>query len=52
MLSVHDSSLYTYNKNTINKLELCVLEYHTRALATAKGLQILEEQIEKNGISA
>ncbi len=52
MLSVHDSSLYTYNKNTINKLELCVLEYHTRALATTKGLQILEEQIVKNGISA
>lgn len=48
MLSIHDSSLYTYNKNTINILELNVLEYHTRAIATEKGLQILEEQLEKN----
>ncbi|MBK5208620.1 MAG: TetR/AcrR family transcriptional regulator [Flavobacteriaceae bacterium] len=50
MLSVHDSKLYTYNKNTMNKLELCALEYHTRAIATAKGLQILEEQLEKTEI--
>lgn len=48
MMSVHDSSLYTYNKNTMNKLEICALEYHTRAISTAKGLQILEEQLEKN----
>lgn len=47
-MSVHDSKLYTYNKNTINKLEMQVLEYHTRAIATEKGLQILEEQLEKN----
>ncbi len=47
-MSVHDSTLYTYNKNTINKLEIQVLEYHTRAIATEKGLQILEEQLEKN----
>ncbi|OGS73843.1 MAG: hypothetical protein A3F91_13680 [Flavobacteria bacterium RIFCSPLOWO2_12_FULL_35_11] len=51
MMSVHDSSLYTYNKNTMNKLEICVLEYHTRAISTAKGLQILEEQLEKNVIN-
>jgi len=51
MLSVHDSSLYTYNKNTMNKLEICALEYHTRAISTAKGLQILEEQLEKNIIN-
>ena len=51
MLSVHDSSLYTYNKNTMNKLEICALEYHTRAISTAKGLQILEEQLEKNVIN-
>ncbi|NEW79840.1 MAG: helix-turn-helix transcriptional regulator [Gelidibacter sp.] len=51
MMSVHDSKLYTYNKNTMNKLELCALEYHTRAIATEKGLQILEEQLEKNVIN-
>ena len=50
MLSVHDSNLYQYNKNTINKLELKALEYHIRAIATLKGLKILEEQIEKNAI--
>jgi hypothetical protein len=47
-LSVHDSSLYAYNKNTINKLEIKVLEYHTRAIATFKGLKILEEQLQQN----
>jgi len=48
VMSIHDSTLYTYNKNTLIRLESCVLEYHTRAIATLKGLQILEEQLEKN----
>ena len=48
IMSVHDSDLYTYSKNTISKLELNVLEYHTRAIATKKGLIILEEQLSKN----
>lgn len=48
VMSVHDANLYTYNKNTINTLELKILEYHTRAIATEKGLQILEEQLEQN----
>ena len=47
-MSVHDSSIYTYNKNTINKLEQSVLEYHTRAIATLKGFKILEEQLAQN----
>ena len=47
-MSVHNSNLHTYNKNTLNKLETNVLEYHTRAIATLKGLKILEEQLEKN----
>lgn len=50
IMSVHDSNLYTYSKNTINKLELNVLEYHTRAIATAKGIKILEEQLALNNI--
>ena len=49
-MSVHDSSLYTYNRNTLNKLETSVLEYHTRAIATIKGITILEEQLEKNNL--
>lgn len=48
MLSVHDSSLFSNNKNNLNQLELQALEYHTRAIATDKGLQILHEQLEKN----
>jgi len=47
IMSVHDSNLYTYSKNTISKLELNVLEYHTRAIATEKGLKILEEQLKQ-----
>ncbi len=50
MMSVHDRNLYTYNKNTINKLELRALEYHLRAIATTKGLKILEEQLGQNAI--
>ena len=48
IMSVHDTTLYTYNKNTINKLEINVLEYHTRAISTLKGIKILEEQLSKN----
>lgn len=47
-MSIYDNKIYTYNKNTINKLGIDVLEYHTRAIATEKGLKILEEQLEKN----
>ena len=50
MMSVHDSKLYQYNQNTINKLELKVLEYHTRAIATLKGFKILEEQLQQHAI--
>lgn len=48
VMSVHDTNLYTYNKNTVKRLEMKVLEYHTRAIATEKGIQILEEQLEQN----
>lgn len=50
MLSIHDANLYPYNKNTMNQMEMHVLEYHTRAIATEKGLQVLEEQLEKKEI--
>ncbi|MDO9274351.1 MAG: TetR/AcrR family transcriptional regulator [Lutibacter sp.] len=51
MLSLHNSNLHTYNKNTLANLETNAIEYHTRAIATLKGLQILEEQLEKNVIN-
>jgi AcrR family transcriptional regulator len=50
MLSLHNSNLHTYNKNTLAKLETSAIEYHTRAIATLKGLRILEEQLEKKEI--
>ena len=42
-VSVQNVESYRYK----HKLELDVLEYHTRAIATKKGLNILEEQIDK-----
>ena len=47
VLSVHNTDLYSYNRNTINMLELQVLDYHTRAIATSKGLKILEQQLKE-----
>jgi AcrR family transcriptional regulator len=46
-MSVYDTKLFTHDKNTVNKLELKVLEYHTRAIATPKGLAVLEKQLKK-----
>jgi len=48
VMSVHDTNLHKYNKNTINSLEVKVLDYHTRAIATSKGIKILEEQLKEN----
>lgn len=47
VMAVHDENLFTYNKNTINKLEIDVLEYHTRAIATDKGIKELEKQLKE-----
>jgi len=47
IMSVYDSDIYTYSKNTINKLELNVLEYHIRAISTKKGIEELEKQLAK-----
>ena len=45
VIAVHEEKLFTYNKNTINKLEIDILEYHTRAIATEKGIKELEKQL-------
>lgn len=45
--SVHDEKLFTYKKNSLNRLEFEVLEYHTRAIATPKGIKELEKQLAK-----
>lgn len=45
IFSVHETKLFTYNKNTIATLEIKALEYHTRAIATEKGIHELEKQL-------
>lgn len=47
VMAVHNENLFTYNKNTINKLEIDILEYHTRAIATEKGIKELEKQLKE-----
>ncbi|MGV6844910.1 MAG: TetR/AcrR family transcriptional regulator [Lutibacter sp.] len=47
VMGLHDSTLFKYEEKTLNQLEIDVLAYHTRAIATKKGLQILEEQLVK-----
>ena len=45
VMSIHDADLFQYKRNTKDKLEIDILEYHTRAISTPKGIEILEEQI-------
>jgi len=47
VFSVHDPNLFTNEDRTINQLEIDALTYHTRAIATKKGIEILEKQLEK-----
>ena len=47
VMAIHDNTIFTYNKNTINQLEIDILEYHTRAIATDKGITELENQLKK-----
>lgn len=47
VFSVYDTTLFTQQNKTLNQLELEALEYHTRAIATDKGIKILEKQLEK-----
>ena len=45
IMAIHDGALFTFNKNTINILEINALEYHTRSIATKKGIEELEKQL-------
>ncbi len=51
VMAVHDGNVFTYDKNTINKLEIDILEYHTRAIATEKGIKELENQLKELNIN-
>ncbi|WP_111708952.1 TetR/AcrR family transcriptional regulator [Lutibacter citreus] len=47
IFSVHDDELFTYKNNSLSKLEINALEYHTRAIATPKGIKELDKQLAK-----
>ena len=47
-MAVHDTNLFLSTNKNLNQTELAVLEYHTRAIATPKGITILEEQLAKS----
>jgi AcrR family transcriptional regulator len=51
VMAVHEKVLFTYNKNTIDKLEIDILEYHTRAIATDKGIMELEKHLKELNIN-
>ncbi|HKJ06899.1 MAG TPA: TetR/AcrR family transcriptional regulator [Flavobacteriaceae bacterium] len=45
VMGIHDNNTFIYRKNSIQKLEIEILKYHTRAIATKKGLKELETQL-------
>jgi len=47
VFGLHDASIFEYKNFTLNELEIKALEYHTRAIATSKGLKILEKELKK-----
>ncbi len=47
VFGVHDTNLFPLENKTLSQLEIDALEYHTRAIATKKGLNILEKQLDK-----
>ena len=47
VFGLHDDSVFQNKNYTLNELEIKVLEYHTRAIATAKGIEVLEKELKK-----
>ena len=47
VFGLHDDSIFNYKNYTVNELEIKVLEYHTRAIATTKGINVLEKELKK-----
>lgn len=46
-MSIHNNDLFLYQKNSLKKLEIEALTYHTKAIATPKGMEVLNEQLLK-----
>ncbi|MEE9364013.1 MAG: TetR/AcrR family transcriptional regulator [Cellulophaga sp.] len=47
VFGAYESDLFSNKMEDILETELYILEYHTRAIATAKGLEIFEEELIK-----
>ena len=47
IFGLHDENIFTYKNNSLNQLEIIALEYHTRAIATEKGIKVLEKEMNK-----
>ena len=47
VFGLHDDSVFKNKNYTMNELEIKVLEYHTRAIASAKGIKVLEKELKK-----
>lgn len=47
IFGLHDENVFTYRTYSLNELEIIALEYHTRAIATKKGIIVLEKEMNK-----
>ena len=47
VFGLHDDAVFKNKNYTMNELEIKVLEYHTRAIASAKGIKVLEKELKK-----
>ena len=47
IFGLHDENIFTYKNYSLNQLEIIALEYHTRAIATKKGIEVLEKEMNK-----
>jgi len=47
IFGLHDENIFTFKNYSLNQLEIIALEYHTRAIATEKGIKVLEKELNK-----
>jgi len=47
VFGLHDDTVFKYKNYNANELEIKALEYHTRAIATTKGIVVLEKELKK-----
>jgi len=47
IFGLHDALIFDQTKYKVNELEIKVLEYHTRAIATNQGIKELEKELTK-----